>query len=65
MIDNQIPKLDEDQQTVTISIGGNDLGFSNILKACVFKPGGPISDNCDDKVDEAYNFLWDKTENGF
>ena len=59
MVNSQLPKIDEDQQVVTLSISGNDIGFSKILKACVFKPGGPISDDCDDTIKEAEDFIKD------
>jgi GDSL-like Lipase/Acylhydrolase family len=62
MIATQIPDTDVDQQVVTLSIGGNDLGFSKILKACVFKPGGPLSDDCDETIETARTYLEDKLE---
>lgn len=57
MIATQIPDVDEDQMVVTLSIGGNDLGFGKILKACVFKPGGPLSDDCDETIETARTYL--------
>lgn len=59
MIATQIPEMDKDQQIVTISIGGNDVGFGNILKACVFKPGGPLSDDCDKTIASTRDWLDD------
>jgi hypothetical protein len=40
---NQIDEsgwLDEDTSLVTVSIGGNDIGFGDVLSACVFGCGG-------------------------
>ncbi|KAJ3547919.1 hypothetical protein NM208_g1269 [Fusarium decemcellulare] len=52
---DQIPHMSKNQKVVTISIGGNDSGFGRILKACVFKPGGPFSDNCDEVIAKMLN----------
>ncbi|KAF4456267.1 hypothetical protein F53441_1561 [Fusarium austroafricanum] len=46
----QLPQMNHYQKVVTLSIGGNDVGFSKILRACVFKPGGPIADDCDETI---------------
>jgi lysophospholipase L1-like esterase len=39
---------------VTLSIGGNDVEFANILKSCVYGLGG----NCDDRVNGARSILY-------
>ncbi|TPX09106.1 uncharacterized protein E0L32_001631 [Thyridium curvatum] len=59
MIATQIPNMDKDQQVITVSIGGNDVGFGKILKACVFKPGGPFSDDCDETINSVRKWLDD------
>ena len=42
----------------TISIGGNDLGFSDILKAYVLWVGGPnLSGDCNDEIQTATSSL--------
>ena len=41
----------------TISIGGNDIGFYNILTACVLWVGGPWAGDCDDEIGKAYGLL--------
>ena len=41
----------------TISIGGNDIGFYNILTACVLWVGGPFAGDCDTEVNKAYGML--------
>ncbi|RYP14778.1 hypothetical protein DL765_006134 [Monosporascus sp. GIB2] len=63
MVNDWIPSLNEDQQVLTVSIGGNDLGFGKILRACVFKPGGPISDDCDTTIEATYTYLDNEFEN--
>ncbi|KAF4334961.1 hypothetical protein FBEOM_11218 [Fusarium beomiforme] len=42
--------MNEYQKVVTLSIGGNNVGFGRVLRACVFKAGGPISDDCDETI---------------
>ena len=41
----------------TISIGGNDIGFYNILTACVLRVGGYWAGDCDAEVAKAYEIL--------
>lgn len=41
----------------TISIGGNDIGFYNILTACVLRVGGYWAGDCDTEVAKAYDLL--------
>lgn len=41
----------------TISIGGNDIGFYNILTACVLWVGGYWAGDCDTEVSKAYDLL--------
>ena len=40
-----------------MTIGGNDLGFYNILTSCVLWVGGPLAGDCDKYVQKAYNAL--------
>ena len=36
---NQVPRLkDGSQDFITLSAGGNDVGFSDVLKTCIFLP---------------------------
>lgn len=39
VLDDQLERLNRDTGLVTLSIGGNDLGFSTVVKNCI-KPGG-------------------------
>ena len=41
----------------TISIGGNDIGFYNILTACVLWVGGYWAGDCDTEIAKAYALL--------
>ena len=41
----------------TISIGGNDIGFYNILTSCVLRFGGYWAGDCDTEVAKAYERL--------
>ena len=41
----------------TISIGGNDIGFYNILTACVLRVGGYWAGDCDTELAKAYEIL--------
>ena len=41
----------------TISIGGNDIGFYNILTACVLWVGGYWAGDCDTEIAKAYEVL--------
>jgi hypothetical protein len=62
MINEQLDFMEEDQQVVTLSIGGNDLKFGKVLRACVFKPAGPGSDDCQPTIDEAQDIIDNKLE---
>jgi hypothetical protein len=58
MLSTQIPSMRADQMVVTLSIGGNDLGFGKILKTCIFKPAGPLSDDCDKTIEATQTYVW-------
>jgi lysophospholipase L1-like esterase len=40
---------------ITLSIGGNDIGFAKILKACIFHPLA----SCYNAISEARNLLYE------
>jgi len=40
MMEKQDPQTNYGQDLITISAGGNDVGFSDVLKACIFLPQG-------------------------
>jgi lysophospholipase L1-like esterase len=38
MIEKQVPQLKGQYDLISISAGGNDVGFSDVLEACLFLP---------------------------
>lgn len=58
--------LDDDVSLVTMSVGGNDLGFATIVEDCIIngESGVPILDSCQDKhadrIDERLDDLHDE-----
>lgn len=59
----QLDDLDDDVSLVTMSIGGNDLGFADVVKDCVIngESGIPMLDSCQDthadRIDERLDTL--------
>lgn len=51
LINVQLPRIDRTQKLVTVSIGGNDISFSKILTACLFKPNPYEGDDCDSVIE--------------
>ena len=51
---NQISALSSSTRFVTVSVGGNDAGFSSVLTECA-KPGW--MSNCNGKIDTAQSFI--------
>ena len=62
VIDKQIPEMDRDVQAVTLSIGGNDLGFARILKACIIKPFRESDQKCEDALSRARKIIAEELE---
>jgi lysophospholipase L1-like esterase len=52
--DAQYDALDDDTSLVTISIGGNDLGFADVVKDCIINGAGGVGfiDSCQEKHDQ-------------
>lgn len=50
----QVDALNEDTSLVTLSIGGNDLGFADVIKDCALngERGVPFMDTCQEKWDQ-------------
>ncbi|WP_084342512.1 SGNH/GDSL hydrolase family protein [Janibacter corallicola] len=50
----QTDALDEDTSLVTMSIGGNDIGFADVVKDCIVngERGVPFADSCQEKHDK-------------
>ena len=47
VIDNQVPFISKQARLITLGIGGNDLGFSSVVKACVLHGG-----NCKPTIED-------------
>lgn len=50
----QLDALDENTSLVTLSVGGNDLGFADVLRDCVLNGEGGVGfiDSCQEKHDD-------------
>jgi hypothetical protein len=59
VLDTQLPAFQSSDRSVkdsaTISIGGNDVDFVGILKACIFRTW--FSGECDDRVQAAQRII--------
>lgn len=64
--DPQLEHLDEDVSLVTMSIGGNDLGFADVVTDCIIngERGVPMVDTCQekhtDRIEERLDTLHDE-----
>src|SRR4051794_29297938 len=56
VLNNQVSSLDAGTKYVTISIGGNDAGFSSVITECA-KPRIPFTSGCDPDITNAQNFI--------
>lgn len=79
--DIQVPAMQSGLSMVTLSIGGNDLFFGRILKACLFRPYWRGGQSCDeaikqsalllidpefeDRMIQTWNSIFDSYNNGF
>ncbi|KAF7590495.1 hypothetical protein BBP40_002792 [Aspergillus hancockii] len=53
----QAKKLDKDYDLITISAGGNDLGFSDIVQNCIYQVSVITETHCSDSLDHAQDVL--------
>ena len=51
----QMQAVDEDTRVVTVSVGGNDAGFADVLGECW--KWAIMGGDCDGKIDEAQSFI--------
>lgn len=60
LLEEQMPLLSESTRYVTLTIGGNDAGFSNVMNDCVARYSGPslgcsldsnVTENLDEKME--------------
>ncbi|KAG4426169.1 hypothetical protein IFR04_000635 [Cadophora malorum] len=55
-MEKQLPQIDSSLKYATLSISGNDIGFSKILQSCI--AGIPLTRNCDTLLAEARTKLY-------
>ncbi|KAE8423634.1 SGNH hydrolase-type esterase domain-containing protein [Aspergillus pseudocaelatus] len=53
----QAKKLDKDYDLITISAGGNDLGFSDIVQNCIYQVSIITETHCSDSLNHAQDVL--------
>ena len=47
---HQVPNVQLNNDMMTLSIGGNNVEVEEILKACIFQPGGSSTTNCTNTI---------------
>ena len=62
VLEEQIPQVDPGYNLIMMTVGGNDVGFGNIVKYC-FSPVHQNPTDCRDKVDYANSKLQDVRNN--
>ena len=56
VLNNQVSSLSTATKYVTISIGGNDAGFSDVVTTCA-EPEIPFTNPCQDAINKAQTFI--------
>ena len=56
ILHEQVPLLNDDQQVITMTAGGNDVGLADILNACVFQ-WWPFSSGCHQAIETSRELL--------
>ena len=56
ILDEQVPLLNDDQQVITMTAGGNDVGLADILNACVFQ-WWPFSSGCHQVIETSRKLI--------
>ncbi|KAM0433675.1 hypothetical protein ACHAQK_009109 [Fusarium lateritium] len=73
VVDKQIPELDSNQDAITLSIGGNDIGLIHLLNSCIFQMGvftkeqaaaAKVIAEVDKEYAWAKDFDWDSLSRG-
>lgn len=49
---NQVPQIQDGVQVITVTAGGNDAGFANVLKKCIYPVFGKSNLLCDQALSE-------------
>ncbi len=55
VLEKQVKDLEGGQQMITVSAGGNDVGFSGIVMDCIYQVRGLPTEACDKALDETEN----------
>ncbi|KAH0547495.1 hypothetical protein GP486_008434, partial [Trichoglossum hirsutum] len=53
VLKNQVPSIDQAADFISVTMGGNNIGFGNIVNGCVYRFNGPFAPNCDDALTSA------------
>jgi lysophospholipase L1-like esterase len=53
----QAPLIDVDADLITVSVGGNDVGWGAIVEGCVYRFLGPNSPDCNMALDNTTNLI--------
>lgn len=56
-VSNQIDQIAHQSEVITLTAGGNDLGFSGIVQNCIYALNKNPKDKCDDALDDANDLL--------
>lgn len=56
ILDEQVPLLNDEQQVITMTAGGNDVGLADILNACVFQ-WWPFSSGCHQAIETSRELI--------
>ena len=57
MLSTQVPNMDPKVDMATITVGGNDIGFKDLLWNCIFLFGGFGSQDCSDQITESTGLI--------
>ncbi|KAI9859474.1 MAG: hypothetical protein M1813_006616 [Trichoglossum hirsutum] len=57
VLKEQVPQLSSGYDLITLSAGGNDVGLTSILNACVFQWGGGNDQDCDNQLQATQNLI--------
>lgn len=57
LLQNQIPLLGPKAEFATLTVSGNDVGFPNLLNACLYRFVGWRSGSCEDEIRRAQSHI--------
>jgi lysophospholipase L1-like esterase len=56
---NQVPNINQAADFITLTVGGNNVGFGNVVNACVYRFMGSFGDGCDKVLDDTRGLIND------